>query len=65
MKIENPSRTENNLVICKNCHVFFYMTNDVVFEKISNDCLGHEFSIPIDAEIYEINNPAYFIRKIK
>ena len=46
MKIENPPRTKDDLVICKHCMVQFDFSHDVVFTQHSRDCNGQEFSIP-------------------
>ena len=63
MKIENPPRKKDDLVICKHCMVQFDFYHDVVFTQHSRDCNGHEFSIPEYAEIYQIDEPVFFIRK--
>jgi hypothetical protein len=64
MKIENPGRTDSNLVICKNCYIQFDLTFDLVFTQSSEHCKGHEFLIPEHAEIYKIDQPVYFIKII-
>lgn len=63
MKIENSSKTEDNLVTCKNCYVNFRFNENIVFTQKSKHCKQHDFTVPDHIIIDVIHEPCFFVRK--